>query len=243
MNSNQLLYLIFFISFSALGQKAQIDTFKIKSSNRYAEISEEELKFPLISSGIKVVDSLINYDLKNRFTSNEYPTEPLDSTLIKWAGDGLTYMDFNVTYNDNGLLSFQISAEGCGAYCTFWTEYFNYNTQNGRWLEITDVLDLSKGFYDQVLKDKSQEYLFQKEDLKRDLNDPNSGLDQETYDWILELYLACESNFSLDRFALFSDSIQVINKCWMPHALLPYSPQIELKYPWSEWANSLKVEL
>lgn len=227
------------MSISAFGQQIRVDTYKIKGSDRFAEISEEELNFPLISTGNKNVDSLINYDLKNRFTSNEYPSEPLDSTLIKWAGDGLVYMDFEVTYNAKGLISLQISAEGCGAYCTFWTEYFNYNTLTGSWLALKDILEIDNGFESRVLEEKRRQY----EGLRHELKHQTSDSDQDLYETILEYYDECDSVFTLDKFVLYPDSIQIIERCWMPHVLLPFEPVIELKYAWKELEGLLKVNL
>ncbi len=177
-----------FVGTFAFGQSVQIDTFRPEKSGRFKGIQSDKMNFPIIRSGNKVIDSLINTDLKNRFTDNEYPTDNLDSTLIKWAGDQIVFLDFKVTYNQNGILSINVSAEGCGAYCTSWTDYFNYSTLNGKWLNISDVINNEAEFKTRVDKDKKEQYAEQKQELKEMLNDKDSGLDESTYKWALENY-------------------------------------------------------
>lgn len=235
MTTKILTVLFFCISLNLLGQQVAMDTFKIKGSDRFSEIFQDSMNFPLISTGNKNVDSLINFDLKNRLTTYEFPAESIDSTLIKWAGNGLVYMDFEVTYNANNLLSLQISAEGCGAYCTSWTEYFNYNTLTGSWVELQDILKIGNGFESRVLEEKSVQY----EGLREDLKIQTQDLDQDLYETILEYYDECDSAFTLDKFILFPDSIQIIERCWMPHFLLPYTAIIELKYAWADLEKEL----
>ena len=135
-----------FIGIAAFGQNVQIDTLivKLKVSDSFKELQSDRMNFPIIKTGNKEIDSLINFDLKNKFTSNEYPTDSIDSTLIKWADDQIIDIDFKVTYNKNGILSINISAEGCGAYCSYWTEYFNYSTVTGKTLDFSEIIDTTK---------------------------------------------------------------------------------------------------
>lgn len=66
MTTKILTVLFFCISLNLLGQQVSVDTFRIKGSDRFSEISQDSMNFPLISTGNKNVDSLINFDLKNR---------------------------------------------------------------------------------------------------------------------------------------------------------------------------------
>ena len=193
-----LTIILVFIGTIAIGQEVQIETFRLEKSERFKDIQSDKMNFPIIRTGNKEIDSLINTDLKNRFTDNEYPKDNFDSTLIKWAGDQIVFLDFQVTYNRNGILSINVSAEGCGAYCTSWTDYFNYSTSNGEWLNISDVINNTVEFKRIVDKDKKEQYAEQKRLLKEMLNDQDSELDEVTYEWALENYDDCEKTQTLN---------------------------------------------
>tara|TARA_R110000868_G_scaffold314415_1_gene575339 strand:+ start:534 stop:1235 length:702 start_codon:yes stop_codon:yes gene_type:complete len=231
-----------FIGTTALGQSVQIDTFQLKESDRFKEIQSNKMNFPIVRSGDRKIDSLINTDLKNRFTRNEYPNATIDSTLFKWAGDGVIYLDFEVTYNENGILSINISAEGCGAYCTNWTDYFNYSTESGKWLTISDVIDTTGEFKIRVDKDKQLQYSEQKLELKEMLVDPESGLDKSTYEWAIENYEDCERKSNLESFAIYPDRLEIIEDCYLPNAIKNLTPIIELTYNLSEIEEHLKIK-
>jgi hypothetical protein len=237
-----LTIILMFIGTIAFGQSVQIDTFRLKESVRFGDIQSDKMNFPVIRTGDNETDDSINNDLKNRFTRNEYSNETLDSALIKWAGDGIVYLDFEVTYNKNGILSINVSAEGCGAYCTRWTEYFNYSTKNGKWLDISEIIDTTGAFKDIVLKDKDEQFKQQRQNLRDALNDPNWGLSQDDYESALEYYNQCDDSFNLNQYALYQDCLEVIEECWLPHVMKPLTPIIELKYKFSEIQEYLKMK-
>lgn len=237
-----LTIILVFIGTIAYGQEVQIDTFRLENSARFKDIQSGKMNFPIISTGNKEIDSLINTDLKNRFTDYEYPTDNLDSTLIKWAGDQIVFLDFQVTCNWNAILSISISAEGCGAYCTSWTDYFNYSTSNGEWMNISDVIDNIEEFKTRVNKDKKEQFAEQKRLLKEMLNDHDSGLDEATYEWALDYYEDCEKNSDLESFAIYRDRLEIIENCYLPNAIKNLTPIIELNYDFSEIGEGLKIK-
>lgn len=226
----------------AFGQVVQVDTFRLAESEHFKNIQSDKMNFPVVRSGDKKIDSLINRDIKNRFTGNEYPNETLASTLTKWAGDQIVFLDFQVTYNQQGTLSINISAEGCGAFCSNWTDYFNYSTLNGKWLNVSDVIDTTADFLARVNMDKEKQYAEQKQELKEMLNYPDSGLDEATYEWVLNNYDECEKNSNLESFALYPDRLEIIEDCYLPNAIKNLTPIIELKYKFSEIGEYLKIK-
>ena len=147
-----------------------------------------------------------------------------------------------MTYNRNGILSINVSAEGCGAYCTSWTDYFNYSTSNGEWLNISDVINNTVEFKRRVDKDKKEQYAEQKRLLKEMLNDQDSELDEATYEWALENYDDCEKNSDLESFAIYQDRIKIIEDCYLPNAIKNLTPIIELNYNFSEMGEGLKIK-
>ena len=237
-----LTILLIFVGTVAFGQGVQIDTLKLKQSERFNELKSDKMNFPIIRTGDEIVDSIINFDMKNRFTSNEYPNEPLDSTLIKWVGDQIAYLDFEVTYNEKGTLSLHINAERCEAYCSSWTDYFNYSTISGEPLNISDIVDTTSEFKAQVYNDKESQYKQQKKELLDMLYIPESGLDITTYEWALELYQDCESSFDLESFALYPDQLEIIEFCYLPNAIKNLTPVIALKYNYAEIKKYLIIK-
>ncbi|MBU2020012.1 MAG: hypothetical protein KJ941_10255 [Bacteroidetes bacterium] len=224
-------------------QTVHLDTFKLKNSEYYSDIQSDRMNFPVIRTGHSTIDSIINTDLKNRYTNNEYPNESLDSALLKWAGDGVVYLDFEVTYNQNNLLSFNITAEGCGAYCTAWTEYFNYSIVNGKSLVLSDVLEVNESFKNMVFGDKDLQYKSQIGQLFKGMDDEESDLDADSFEMIMEYYLKCQNDFELEFFSLYPDHLEIIEECWLPHILLPFTPNIELKYEYNRIKSLLKLNI
>ncbi len=103
-------------------------------------------------------DNIINKDLKNRFTNHEFVDLLTDSTIIKWADEQVIYLDFEETYIKNGLISLNLSADGCGAYWTGWTDYFTYNYITGQFLTIDQIIDTTRSFKSLVIADKDKLY-------------------------------------------------------------------------------------
>lgn len=237
-----LTILSIFLATIAFGQNVQVDTFRLKESEKIKDIQSGIMNFPIVQTENERVDSIINFDLKNRFTSNDYPNEPLDSTLIKWAGDQIVYIDFKVTYNENGILSLNISAEGCGAYCSQWTDYFNYSTITGDPLNIAEIIDTTGAFRERVYKDLKIQYKRQKLELVEMLHDPESGLDLTTYEWALEYYQDCENSFDLETYAIYREGLEIIEFCHLPNAIKNLTPILTLKYGTSEIKKYLKIK-
>lgn len=225
---------------TSFGQKISVDTLFIPRIEKFSNVQNQKLKFPIIRTGNPQIDNLINTDIKNRFTNNEYPDLSTDSTLIKWA-DGIIYLDFQVPYIKNGLISLSISAEGCGAYCTGWTDYFTYNYVTGKYVTIDHIINTTGKFRNRVIADRKKQYEQQKKELKEMLIDKNAELDEDTYKWALEQYENCEKEFTFGSFTLHFDHLEIIEKCYLPNAIKNLTPIIELKYKYADIKEDLKI--
>lgn len=233
--------LIFFLCLKSYGQEVFIDTLKINLSERFAELQPENSNnFPLINTGNKEIDSLINYDTKNRLTQFESEDEKILSSINKWAESGLIFLDFEITYLKNDIISYKINLEGCGAYCTTRTDYFNYSIKTGKFLEINSILEIEK-LREKIIKEKDEQYESQKKKLKDLLKDEEANLDQDTFEFVLNRYNECQESFQIDRFALHKDYIQIIEECSLPHVISPLIPVIELKFYYDDIREYLKL--
>lgn len=235
-----ILLLIF--DLTLFGQVISIDTLLLPTREKYTHFQSNKLKFPIIKTGILEIDKLVNKDLKNRFTNNEFPDLPTDSALIKWADEQIIYLDFEVTYEKNGLVSLNISAEGCEAYCTSWTDYFTYNLTTGEFMTIDEIVDTTGKFRALVFSDKYKQYEQQKTELKKMLIEKEYGLDDGTFNWVLEQYDNYDSAFELNTFSLHPDYIEIIEKCYLPNAIKNFTPIIELKYNYVDIKEHLKIK-
>lgn len=232
--------ILLILGLNSTAQGISVDTLFIPILNNY-NYQNEHLKFPIIKTGNPAIGNAINKDLKNRLTDNEYPNLPTDSTIVKWADDMIISLDFNVTFTNNNLISLQINAEGCGAYCTPWTEYFTYNYKTGEFLTIDKIININGSFKDRVIKDKDHQYAQQKKELKEMLLNPDAGLDSQTYQSALSLYEGCQNEFTIDSFALYPDYLEIIDNCSLPHAIKNLTPIINLKYKYAELKRDLKM--
>ena len=229
-----------FVSFNIFGQEVKIDTIKIKLSDRFTSGLEKNNYYPLIKTGKKEIDSLINYDLKNKVTRDESPKESIDSSLNQWASYGLVFLDFQINYNNNGILSLRIDGEGCGAYCTRWSNYYNYSTITGEALELYNIVDLDY-LKDDIIKKKNEQYKLNRKKLKKQLDD-DDGLDLYAYNFILERYNECDKNFKIKQFALFPDHLEIIENCYLSNMYKPSTPIIDIQYKLSDIKKHLKIK-
>jgi hypothetical protein len=227
---------------TSFGQNISVDTLFLPKTEKFTNFQNDKLKFPIIKTGDLKIDNIINKDLKNRFTNNEFADLPTDSTIIKWTDEQVIYLDFEVTYVKNELISLNISAEGCGAYCTGWTDYFTYNYITGQFLTIDQIIDTTGNFKSLVIADKDKQYEQQKKELKEMLLDKNAELDEDTYKWALEQYENCDKEFTLKSFALHTDYFEIIEKCYLPNVIKNLTPTIVLKYKYIDIKKDLKIK-
>lgn len=153
-----IYYLVLFICLNSFSQGIKVDTLFL-SPNEENKLPFDKLIYPIINTGNIKIDSLINFDLKNKYTFYETPNFSVKETLSQWIGDQIGFIYFNVMYNQNNVLSLNIETESCAAYCTNWTSYFNYNTKTGQPLELNAIVDLNL-FKERLITDKSNQLMF-----------------------------------------------------------------------------------
>lgn len=89
---------------------------------------------------------------------------------------------------------------------------------------------MSESITKKVEKDKDNLYIQQKKELKEMLEDPTSGLNEETYKWALEYYQECQAAFNLDSFFIHSNGLSLVQDCYLPNAIKNLTPLIYLTY-------------
>jgi hypothetical protein len=237
-----LSILFLLLGLHSVGQVVKIDILKVSPSNRFVGNRSFKLNYPIIRTGVQRIDSLINNDIKNKLTYNEYIGETIDSAIYKWTEEGLADLNFQVTYNKNAIISLNISAETCAAYCAGWTEYFNYDIPTGKPLNLNSIVDTSGNFRNLVITQRNLQYKNQKKELKEMLLDKKYELDSATYETALESYNECIRSFTLKNFALYNDHLEIIETCDLPHFMQNLTPVIELKYKYKDIKEYLKIK-
>lgn len=247
---NTLLIIFLLFGYSVLGQKVKVDTFHVvlkELEGMEEELMLGDLYFPLVQTGNEQIDRTINADLKKRFFYDQYLAQSLGDALSEWGGTTLADINFAVTYNQNNILSLNVYYMYCDANCITTTEYFNYSTVTGEFLEISDVVDFNDDFKTFVKQDKTKQYAQEKSLLTEKLNDPELSLEpseiEEQYEYLVGLYEDCENFDNFQRFSIHSDGLEIINGCELPHFIQFFTPEITLKYSMSTIKNFLKVKL
>ncbi len=234
--------LLLIITFQCSAQNVKIDTLKIYTSHRFESGHSNKINYPFVVTSNPKIDSLINFDIKNKLTGNEYSKERIDSSIIKWAEDIIVFLGFSVTYNQRGIISLNITTDGCGAYCTNRTEYFNYSTLTGKSLPIDSIVDMKSGFRKLILNNRNAQFAKNNKELKAMLLDKSARLDSSLYELTLEYYNECKKTFNLNRFALYSNRIEIIEDCYLPNSIKNLTPIIELVYYFKNIRSYLRIK-
>jgi len=222
------------------GQNIHIDTLRLSFENSFAQNSRAILKFPILKLPNAETSRKINADLIRKFTQEECSENAADSCLLAWAKETITWVNFEVTYLTNELISLNISAEGCGAYCSQGTNYYTYSLLSGKYLNLGDILDTTEKFKKNVLTAKNKQFDAFRQELHSALSDKEHPLDKETFDWAMESYANCENSFDLSTFALYPDHLEILYDCGLPNAIKNLSALICIKYTYKSLKRYLK---
>lgn len=147
---------ILLVSFSCYGQNITFREIKLSPGSHYYKTTKKTIIYPIVVTNNKRVDSLINSQIKNEVFSPDDEKQSINKTLVENINDGLINLSYKVSYKKNGLLSFSIFSEGCGAYCSSRETYFNFDLKTGKKLSIIDLIIENKldSFYNIVFADK-----------------------------------------------------------------------------------------
>ncbi len=146
-----------------------------------------------------------------------------------------------MTYKKAGILSLNIYAEGCGAHCSSWKTYFNFDLKTGRKIEITDLIVQKKrdGFRLLVLHDKLKALKNYK--IEEIENLEHNNIDSVTYNWALEQADSnCSKSVQIETFLLSNLNFEIIDPCEFPFAIRSQEPTYHLKYSYKFMAPFLK---
>ena len=237
-----LIILSFLFTSYSFGQSASFKEIKIKPKTERYTAKEFTIKYPVIVTKNSKVDELINAQVKDKMLDlgQEDDTMRLKNALDYHISDlGLTDLSYTVTYNKSGLLSFFIFAQGCGAYCSSWRTYFNFDLATGKQIAINDLFlsNNLESFKNIVQKKKVKILSDYKSEQKQDYK--NGVGDTSIYDWVITEIDKCLESISIDKFSISDKHLQIIDDCEFPHAIQSQQPTIELHYSYTSIAEFL----
>jgi hypothetical protein len=154
--------------------------------------------------------------------------------LLEYTSD----MYHTVTYNKKNVLSFNVFAEGCGAYCTSSYKYFNFDLLTGEELSWTDLMKVEK-------KDSLESLIsgqIRKELLEYSRSEARRAAekDSSTYEWVKDTYEECLENISITGFTIYPDRIEFEDKCDFAHAIQNFGPGTAYSWSLTDLAPYLK---
>ena len=220
-------------------QSASFKEIKLRPKAEKLNTKEFTIVYPLVVTKNSSIDELINSHVKNELLGFESDTSSLRSALDSRIAEGLINLSYTVTFNKLGILSFFTFAEGCGAHCSVWRTYFNFDLATGKQITINDLFLASKfeSFKTMVRKKKRAALSKYKSDHKKEAEGPNA--DSVGYDWAMTLVDDCMQSVSVDRFSLSDKILQIIDDCEFPHAIRALEPQIALHYSYQSISKLL----
>lgn len=210
-----LLSAFLFFAISASGQNAVI-----KQLQQVNPITKEKYVFPKIFiKGNPAIAAKINGELRSQIL--DIDSSVADNRIFDhvWKTEdhmgSLYNLHYQVIRNAKSILSIKFSAEGCGAYCEDWDEYFTFNLKTGNALRLDRILT-TKGLANLVsnfnsfklntLKEKVKQIqdTLKKVEIKKDITSLGYYTD------MMDLYTECqEYKMDSERIASVDFSISL----------------------------------
>ena len=228
-----------FICLTSYGQTVKFQEIKLKPNAKYYNTSEKTITYPLVVTANKIIDSLINSQIKADLFETDAENQSVGEILAEHINEyGLINLSYEVTYNSYGVLSFSVFREGCGAHCSSQETYFNFDVKTGKEITINDLILDNKldSFRNVVFADKVKalnKYKIEEKNI--------ADMDSVTIDWALQqVDESCINNINIDDFSLSGLNLEIKDICEFPHAIRSQEPSYELKYTFSSLSGFLK---
>lgn len=152
-------FCVAFFCFNCCFSQISIKEIELAPNPAYYNTTDKTIIYPLISTGNNYVDSAINMQVKIDLFSPDDNSADIVQLLRENINEyGLTDISYTISFKNNRLLSMQILQQACGAHCSSWTTYFNFDLKNGKSLSIEDVIIQAKrdSFSNLVFADKKR---------------------------------------------------------------------------------------
>jgi len=157
---------VIILVFSPFILTAQSAAFKkISITEKLSDRVDTPIIYPLVALKNTLTADKINETIKKRIFWDENDKAKTATALLRRdRKERHLYISYGILFNQNGILSFDIILEASGAYSTSWYEYFNFDLNTGKELDLKDLIQSEKyeSFKAEVFerkKDSVQKYL------------------------------------------------------------------------------------
>lgn len=222
-------------------QRVVIKEIKFRANTRLYTIKDSTIIYPIVTTKNVSVNKLINDKIKEKIFEPESNKTSIKKAVEEQTSNGMTDLSYEVTYNKKGILSLHTDGEGCYAYCSTWSTYFNFDVNTGKEITIKDIIDEDKidSFIKMVFSKKVSILATYKEEEKTALE--KNEIDTATYNWILEqVETNCINTIDVEQFILSDTGISIMNPCEFPHVIRAIEPTFDLIYTYTSIATFLK---
>ena len=243
MKISSALSIILFLTliFSAKSQSAKVSYHTYKKHKSGFLTSFE---YPIIRSGNEKIDLILNKNIRHDLLCDTSAT-PLDSA-IKNMSSGATafWFDTDVTYNKNNLISIIMGYEVCAANCQNYSEAFVYSLTTGKRLDLIDILDTTLFYKDVLIPDVKKQYQNNISEVTN-LRDESKNLgevQQDYYNYYIEIYKNLRDKFKMSSFCLYNDRIEIMDECIFNRIDSPMCPEVYFSYKYTDILKYLKLQ-
>jgi hypothetical protein len=239
----KLTVIFILLSTVALGQKVKIKEIKRDSTKWNNAAPYPVVIFPDIKAHSDEAGKKINALLIASFADTDSWNNDIEAAIDSSVNDNLYSLGYEVTYNNNNILSIRLNIICCNAYCSGWSAYYNFNITTGNPITMDDILsgDKKPAFVNKVLTEKNKyltDYMSGMEDsLKK------GAIDSGAYQWVSEIVNGgCLNNVTLDQFSISATGIEIDENCYLPHAIQIYQPDYDINYSYASISEFLNPE-
>lgn len=232
-----------FFSTTVYAQGVSFKEIRLKPNSKFYKTDKPAIIYPIVVTKNKLIDKSINDKIRKEMIEDDSDLKNVSTkkALINRINEGLINMSYKATFIKNNILSFSIYAEGCGAHCSSWNTYFNFDLNTGKVLTITDLIsDNNIDSFRKVVSIDKEKFLLQ---YKKEMNDSlnNNNTDSIAYKWAIEqVDDNCLKDVQIENFSLSGLYIEIIDPCEFPHAIRALEPTFELKYTYQSLSMFLK---
>jgi len=219
------------VSFHLSAQTCTVNAIQFKPSIKFFSTQAYTVSFPVITTRDKKIGDKINETIQRELIDAEFMDLPFREAMKATLENGLISMSYSVTFNRDGICSITIAAEGCGAYCSAWYRYLNFDLNSGEIVSIDDMIKkvALNSLKDRVFKDKIVALNKYKEEMQEAL--VRQEVDSSTYHWALtEVDGYCINTINMDAISLTDSGIEIKDRCEFPHAIQSQAPSYDLVY-------------
>lgn len=190
--------------------------------------------FPLIKSANRTVADKINATLQSEILNDDVvitdSSKLFEKTIYIQSGPdakpGLSAIDFDVVQNTPFVLSIKFTLESTGAYTSYSTKYFTFDTRSGELMTIKNFMTPTgvEVVGRKLTRERDKKIGDWVEQLKKETN-----LKPDDVTYINETFEKCNNNPEANNFFIEEDSVLFYKEDCFPHAARPYDTNLDVR--------------